>query len=86
MPQVKQLVTNLLPWRPGFISRVVQVVFVVDRVAFGQDLIEHFSFPLPVIIPIVIHIHFSLGAGIIGQFEVVTQLLLLAFIPKIIGK
>jgi hypothetical protein len=45
---------------------------------------KHFSFPLPIIIPTVIHTHFSLGAGIIGQFEAIIQLLLLAFIPKII--
>jgi hypothetical protein len=40
MPLVRQLVTNFLPWRPGFSSRVAHVGLVVDRVALGQVFVQ----------------------------------------------
>jgi hypothetical protein len=84
MPQVRQLVTNFLPWGPGFSFRVVHVGFVVDRMILGRDFVRalqlspancrSFSDLYP----------FSFGTGIVGQFEAIIQLLLLAFISKII--
>jgi len=55
-------VTGISSWRPGFSPMVVHVEFKVFWSVMGQIFFsEHFVFPLPVIIPPVLHVDLSLG-------------------------
>jgi len=43
-----QLITGLLPRRPGVNSRAVNVKFVVHKVEVGQIFFQYFSIPLSI--------------------------------------
>jgi hypothetical protein len=59
-----QLVTGFSVQRPRINSRVVHVGFLVDKMA-----VEQFSFPLPIIISTMLHIHLLYEAGKTGHFS-----------------
>jgi hypothetical protein len=53
---LKQLATNLSPWRPGFDSSLVHMEHVVDKASEGQVFLTvlQFSF-ISVILPMLPH-------------------------------
>jgi hypothetical protein len=58
---IRQLVTGLLPWRPGFMTSLIHVRFMVDKVALGQFSSQSsLAFPCR-IIPPGLHTHVSSG-------------------------
>jgi hypothetical protein len=48
MAWCRRLVAGILPWKPGFDPRSVQVRFVMGLVALGQVLLGVLRFPLSV--------------------------------------
>lgn len=48
---LRRLVSGLSPYRPGFTTKPVLMVFVVDRVAFGQVSLPVFQFSRVTVIP-----------------------------------
>jgi hypothetical protein len=68
-PQLKRLVADFPPLRPGLKLGSSHVGFVVDKVALGQVFSEYFGFPCQSSFHQFIHNHphLSSGAGTIGQ-------------------
>jgi hypothetical protein len=69
VPQLRRLVVEFPPRRPGFDPRSSHVGFVVDKVALGQVFSEYFAFPCHSSFHRLLHIHHHLspGAGTIGK-------------------
>jgi hypothetical protein len=59
---------NFSPQRLGFNVLVVCVKSVIGQSGDREAFCQHFSFPLPVTIPPVLHTHLSAGAGIVDPF------------------
>jgi len=46
VPWIRWPVAGLSLWKPGFNSRSVHVMFVVNRLALGRDFLRVYAFPL----------------------------------------
>jgi len=55
VPWLKQLVTGLLLWRPGFDPRRVNVSFVMNKMALRQVLLQALQFYLVIIVLPMLH-------------------------------
>ena len=54
-PWLKRLVADLSPYRPSFTAKPVHMIFVVDRVAFGQVPLPVLQFSFFTVIPSLLH-------------------------------
>jgi hypothetical protein len=57
VPSLRRLVTGFSRQRPSFAPRSVYMLFVMDKLALGQVLLQVFQFPPVNIIPTLYHIH-----------------------------